>query len=364
MLPSTPLKKLNPDEKCIRASFASFFIALFSMAKIKSIRNIKFTNFFYPLLRSIFHVKIARIPLFACCLLSSTAWAQSFSVVDGSNLQKRANAVLSLMAYSVVPDLASSSLSISEASGETPTLSMTQFAGGFTVGKSAYLEGGIAYSRYDPAFVASNGTRERRIPLKWNSLSLTGGLGWDFHLTDELILRPIFNFAVGRVTSDLTIGNAILEDRTGYGFDFLNDGHLDAYGLGGSLMLAYNLVREDYQVDVELRYTDITLRSFGGAESVQGVADARTSSLYSRYRAPTGWMTLDRPVRYVLEFSHSQYLGSQAGVLGFDYLSTVGLGLELDSSAYDVIVTRTRLVARYMFGEDVTGVSIGLAMSF
>ncbi len=306
---------------------------------------------------------MTRIPILVCCLLSSTAWAQSFGIVDG-NVQKRANAVLSLMAFSVVPDLASSSLNITEASGENPTIAMTQFAGGFTVGKSTYLEGGIAYSRYDPVFVASDGSSERKIPFKWNSLSLTGGFGWDFHLTDEWILRPIFNFAVGRVASDLSVGNSLLEYRTGRGFDFLNDGHLDAYGLGGSLMLAYNRVREDYQVDVELRYTDITLRSFGGAESVQGTADARTSTLYSRYRAPTGWMALDRPVRYVLEFSHSQYLGSQAGVLGFDYLSTVGLGLELDSSAHDIIVTRTRLVARYMFGEDVTGVSVGIAMSF
>lgn len=364
MLPSTPLQKLYPDEKCKDASFARFFIALYSPAVSKLIRKITFTDFFCRPLRSIFHVKIARIPLLACCLISSAAWAQSYNIADANTVQKRANGVLSLMAFSVVPDLASSSLSISEASGENPSLSMTQFAGGFTVGKSTYLEGGIAYSRYDPAFVASNGTSERRIPVKWNSLSLTGGVGWDFHLTDELILRPIFNFAVGRVSSDLTIGNTILQDRTGYGFDFLNNGHLDAYGLGGSLMLAYNRVREDYQVDVELRYTDITLHSFGGAESVQGTADARTTTLYSRYRAPTGWMALDRPVRYVLEFSHSQYLGSQAGVLGFDYLSTVGVGLELDSSAYDVIVTRTRLVTRYMFGPDVSGISVGLAMSF
>lgn len=326
--------------------------------RIRKIRTTKSQHFLSSL-----PLKTFSIFLLFCSLLSSNASAQDFDIIGG-NIQKRANGVLSLMAYSVVPDLASSSLSVKDGSTGNPKIGMTQFAGGFTVGKSVYLEGGIAASRYDPSFVASNGTTERKIPLKWNSLSLTGGVGWDFHLTDELVLRPIFNFAIGRVASDLSLGNAYLEYKTGRGFDFLNDGHLDAYGLGGSLMMAYTHIRETYQVDLELRYTDITLRSFGGAASVQGTADAQTATLWSRYRAPTGWMALDRPLRYVLEYSHSHYLGSQAGVLGFDYLSTVGVGLELDSSAYDVFVTRTRLVARYMFGDNVSGLSLGLAMSF
>ena len=64
-----------------------------------------------------------------------------------------------------------------------------------------------------------------------------------------------------------------------------------------------------------------------------------------------------------LEGSHTRYLGSQAGVLGFNYLSTAGLGIEFDSSAYDII-TRTRIVGRYMFGKGVSGTSVGVAVSF
>ena len=66
----------------------------------------------------------------------------------------------------------------------------------------------------------------------------------------------------------------------------------------------------------------------------------------------------------MLEASNTQYLGSQRGVLGFNYLSSLGVGVELDSSAYNIFVTRTRLVARYMFGNNVSGTSIGLACSF
>lgn len=51
----------------------------------------------------------------------------------------------------------------------------------------------------------------------------------------------------------------------------------------------------------------------------------------------------------MLELTHSEFLGA---------------GLELDSSAYDVFITRTRLVGRYVFGTNVRGFSVGLAVSF
>ena len=73
---------------------------------------------------------------------------------------------------------------------------------------------------------------------------------------------------------------------------------------------------------------------------------------------------MQRPLRYALEHSYSEYLGDQRGGLGFDRLFTVGAGLELDSSGYDVIITRTRLVLRYMWGSNVYGSSLGLAVSF
>ncbi len=86
--------------------------------------------------------------------------------------------------------------------------------------------------------------------------------------------------------------------------------------------------------------------------------------MWARWRAPTGLYALERPLRYVLDAAHSTYWGDNANILGFSNLSSVGIGLELDSSACDTFVTRTRLVARYAFGHNVTGFAIGLALSF
>lgn len=304
----------------------------------------------------------------ALAMLALPVGAQTLRL-GKDDLQKRANGVLALMSFSIVPDITTSSLNIggggTSTSGSTDFY-MTQLGGGDTLSKSVpiYLEGVLAGSRYDPVFVATQGAETRRIPTKWNSVSATGGVGWDFKLTDELKLRPIFNVALGNVTSDLRAASWYVGQKTGHDIDFLDRGSLNAYGLGGSVMLDYEHYRPGYEVDVELRYSDIRLRSFDSSAAVQGHATAQSANLWMRYRAPTGVTLLQRPLRYVLEATHSEFLGDQRGILGFDRLTSLGLGLELDSSAYNVIVTRTRLVGRYVFGNNVSGFSVGLAVSF
>ncbi|MGS1010887.1 hypothetical protein [Achromobacter anxifer] len=302
------------------------------------------------------------------CTTCAPVLAQSLRLSQ-DDLQKRANGVLAIMSFSIVPDITTSSLNIGGSSGSVPGSSefaMTQLGGGDTISKSVpiYLEGVLAASRYDPTFIATQGAETRKIPTKWNSFSATGGIGWDFKLTDELKLRPIFNFALGNVTSDLRAASWYVGQQTGRDISFLDKGSLNAYGLGGSLMLDYEHYRPGYEVDVELRYSDMRLQSFSSSAAVEGHATAQSANLWARYRAPTGFVMLQRPLRYVLELTHSEFLGDQRGILGFDRLTSVGAGLELDSSAYDVIITRTRLVGRYVFGSNVSGFSVGLAVSF
>lgn len=217
----------------------------------------------------------------------------------------------------------------------------------------------------------SDGDQSRRIPTKWNSLTTTGGIGWDFSLHRDrwggnLVLRPIANVMLGTMASDLRIGAWALERHKNADYDFLDGGRLNAYGLGGSLMLDYELLSKSQDIDIELRYTGMSLQTFGNTSSaVAGSATAQNLGLYLRRRAPIfDWTLLKSPVRYVLEGAHTEYLGDQRGKLGFDSLSSVGMGIEMDSSKYPVFITRTRLVARYMFGNGTSGYGVGLAMSF
>jgi len=302
----------------------------------------------------------------ACALAPALALGQRFET-RGVNVQKAANAVLSMMGLMLTPDVTTGSLSFSNDATGNPDFSMTSLGGGFTTSRGfpLYLEGTAGYSRYDPTFIASNGTEERSVPVKWNVVTLTGGIGWDFPVAKELVLRPMFNFSYGRLESDTSLAARFAESQTDATFEFLDGGKLDAYGLGGSLMLDYEHYRPEHEVDVELRYTNIRLQSFGGtSEAVRGSSDAQTVNLWTRWRAPTGLVMFERPVRYVLEYVYTRFLGDLDGVLGFSHLNSVGAGLELDVSKYDTIVSRLRLVGRYKFGDNVTGWSVGFAVSF
>ena len=286
---------------------------------------------------------------------------------EDSLLQQQVNAALSLMTFTVTPDVTASNLSINNGGGDTSDLLLTQLGGGATMsdGFPIYLEGNLGFSRYDPQFVITRGEETNTFPAKWNTLSASGGVGWDFDLSEHWVIRPIANLSLGTVASDLRIADWVFDHKTAKETAFLENGRLNAYGLGGSLMLDYELFSERHDIDAEIRYSYIHLQSFGStSEVVQGAADAENLSIYLRRRAPTGLEFLSRPVRYVLEGARTEYFGTQRGLLGFNALNSLGAGLEIDSSQYDILISRTRLVDRYMFGENTAGYSLALAVSF
>ena len=308
---------------------------------------------------------IVRALCFAAVLAPATAAAQ----VSDADLQKRANAVLTLMGFALTPDVTTGALSISDQSAGNPYFRQTSIAGGGNLKKTPlYVEGTLAYGRYDPTFAASDGQGGvQQIPVKWDSLLGTGGVGWDFPVARNLVLRPIVNFSLGRVESEAAVAPAtrlVPGGGGGAALEFLSHGQLNAAGLGGSLMLDYERYGADNEIDAELRYTNIYLQSFHSSSAVQGHSDAQTLSFWSRYRAPTGLVALERPLRYVLEYAHTRFLGDLEGALGFEYVNSFGVGLELDTSKFDTYVTRTRLLVRYKAGNNVTGWAVGLAVSF
>jgi hypothetical protein len=289
--------------------------------------------------------------------------AHALGQVVGGDVQKRANAVLAMMGYMLTPDVTTGALSIANNATGNPDFAMSTIGGGFTAKgqQPLYLEGTAGYARYDPTFSASGSAGQGSVAAKWDAYSLTGGIGWSFPVAQELVLRPIFNVSYGRVVSKAS-GSGQLN---GEEVSFLHDGQLQAYGVGGSIVLDYERYRREGDIDVELRYTNIALHSFGGSsDAVKGNADAQSLSLWSRWRAPTGAALLERPLRYVIELATTSFLGDLKGVLGFDHLSSAGTGLEVDTRDYNTIVTHARLMARYHFGEHVRGWSLGLAVDF
>ncbi|WP_216862074.1 hypothetical protein [Polynucleobacter sp. UK-Gri1-W3] len=305
------------------------------------------------------------VTLFAAGI--SFAHAQSALYNAANNyLKKRADAFMTITGYSLTPDITTGSLSIRNNGGDNADLQMISLGGGDRISANfpLYLEGTLAVNRYNPTFTDGIGNSSITVPVHWNSVTGTGGVGWDFPITNELRFRPIANVMLGHLESDLSIASRVIQNQKGIDLQFLNGGRMNSYGLGGSVMLDYENYKPDQEIDVELRYTNIPVQTFATSTAVQGSADSQSLALWARSRIPTPITLLDRPLRAVFELAHTEFLGDLRGALGFNSLSSVGTGIELDRSASDPIFTRVRVVFRYQFGQKVHGTSIGLAASF
>lgn len=305
--------------------------------------------------------------LFTFLALGSPVRAQGLLLPQNDDPAALANGALAILGFSVVPNETASTMNV-DAGGGDVRFNASQLGGAFTVsdGFPLYLEGFIGVARYDPRFVFSNGARTTVVAPKWTSVAGTVGVGWDFPITDQIVFRPIANFSLGHIESDLSLAGRFLASETGVELEFLENGRLNAVGYGGAAMLDYELYREAYEVDVELRYTHIRLQSIAGtSEAAKGTADAITLGMWSRLRVPTGYEAFSGPIRAVGELAASSFLGDQKAIMKTPWLGQIGAGIEFDTSTVSWHpVYRTRLMLRYLIGDNLSGYSFGLAMSF
>ena len=314
-------------------------------------------------------VLLAAIWVATLCGIAPPAHAQKFGGTIGTGVSEVAGGALGVLGMSVVPNESASTLFIDSTSGDDYNYQATQFGGAFTVSDDfpLYMEGFIGASRYDPTFVFSGLTQERTIRAKWTSFAATGGLGWDIPLTDTLTLRPIGNFSLGAIVSDATIAQAIINDILGTEINFIDDGEMFAVGYGGSIMLDYEYYTPEYEIDSELRYSHIRLENIGYSRNYTVVkSDAITLGMWNRLRVPTGFHAFGGPIRGVGELAGSLLIGDQSVALQSDWLAQVGLGIEFDTAKIEwlPLLTRLRITARAITGDQMYGTSIGIGVTF
>jgi hypothetical protein len=302
------------------------------------------------------------------CGFASPSAGQDLEDIFGSVLRKNAEAALAVYGIAAVPSETASTLRLESDSSRYDSFSAAQLGGGFTLSESfpLYLEGFIGYNRYDPELLLSEGAQEAVLPLRWNTVAATGGVGWEIEVTDDWSLLPMAHFSLGRIQSDSSVVAQVIADRLGLDASFIEGGGITVGGIGGSLSVIYNKRWEnDYEVDFTLRHTYLHLRPIGGDDDVIASAEAINTGMWSRLRIPTGLRLFERPVRIVTELSGSHLPGDQGRALATEWLVQTGAGLEVDfSETWVPLITTTRLVARYTKGERLDGFSIGLAASF
>lgn len=293
------------------------------------------------------------------------------------SVQSRRGGVLGIMGYNMVPDGSTNALQIEtsvagDGSEADPTFTLAQTGFGFTVSEAVpiFLEWYGGFARYDPR-VVFDGEPPGRSPLRWNNITTTIGLGYDIRLTETLWLRPVLNAALGYAASDTSLFASFLSWRKGVELPGLENAQASVWARGGSLILAYYDFRPERDIDVELRYTQLLIETFGNTtQAARGRSTAQTLGLWARYRWPTGWEGFGRPTRWVLDSSVTGYFGDQRDAMGFAWAVKAGGGIEFDTGrwelgAFGVNLNRVRLVGRFFYGDNNTsGYSFGVGMTF
>ena len=283
--------------------------------------------------------------------------------------QENAAGSLAILGLAGIPDDSASAISLqSNTDNRDYDFKSAQLGGGFRLaeGVPIYLEGYIGYARYDPVLTFSGTGETNLLPLKWTSLALTGGVGYQFDIGEFWKLTPMAHISVGRTQSDASIGAQAIANRLGLDRDYLDSGGIWAGGAGGSMTVAYEKsLSNDREFEASLRYTHIEYWPIGDNEDLLVESTAANAVLWSRYRFTTGKRMFGRPVRWVGDLSVSYLIGDQALVLGTDWLARVGGGIEVDlSDTWVPWVSTTRFMVRYYGSDTVNGFSAGIGISF
>jgi hypothetical protein len=281
------------------------------------------------------------------------------------------------MGYTMVPDGSANAIQVNRATASrdglgSSVLTLSQFGFGFTWSESfpLFTEGYAGYARYDPRAVFT-GVTARRTPLRWNNFTTTIGVGYDIRLAEYLWLRPILNASLGFAAGDATLFGAFLSYRTGRDIPALTDRHVNVYGLGGSIMLAYYDYRPERDIDVELRYTQLHLQTFGDTlRAARGRSVAQTLGALGALSLADGMGSLRPPGalgggRVLQQLFRRPGTGARLLVGRQGRRRHRGRCRPLRDRRHGPQSLACRLVGRYFYGDGgVTGTSVGLGISF
>jgi hypothetical protein len=294
-----------------------------------------------------------------------------------ATLQPRRGGVLGLMGYGAIPTASASTLQVNRNTvgpdeGD-PTLTLSQFGFGFEVDETfpLWLEIYGSYTRYDPRAVL-RGEATRDVSVRWNNFTTTLGIGWDFYLADSLYVTPILNVAGGYAASDTSLASDFAAWRLGRSEQSaLSNVRANVWGVGGSLMANYFNYSVERQIDLQARYTQLRLQTFGDTlPAARGTSTSSTFGVWGQYRWPTGIELFRRPLRWVVTGAASTYFGDQRQATGFAWSTTVGGGIEFDVGrqqfgALGLDVSRVQFTINYLYADrNITGASFGLGISF
>ncbi len=207
---------------------------------------------------------------------------------------------------------------------------------------------------------------ETEVKARYEAFVFDCGAGPSLPLGGGVLLCPMLHAGVSYLRSDADYRGpgAPLTQALTQGILFDWEG---TYGsVGGSAALRSD-PQQAFGVEwsPQLRYD---LRRTEGLEVEDPALDADDTTQWMTARvdatAPLGWKFADAPLSWMAGFGYRRWLGDAAGQLQFDDFYEATLGLTTGGEDALPLVEAVRFSASLLFGDDVSGWSVGFGVSF
>jgi hypothetical protein len=306
------------------------------------------------------------VPAYAALLIWNFASASAAQGINPDASEAAARAALSVLSIAATVNETLSSFSFLKATGDAKSLLSTQFRGGYNpFDNGFYLEGLVAYQKYNPVRIFPEIAPGTELDVTWASVAATLGFGWEFPLTSDWKIRPAGHLSLGHVTADASLVDFPLLPTGSKSSDVV-DGSLDAFGVGASVSVFREAQFGLWQAEYRFRQTYMEFHPINEPQAGDAKANSNQTTLFSRYRHPLANVRLlDLPTQLVLDAGVVLYHGDGATVLGTDWLVTAGVGIEIDTRQTGLPAIRAgRIMLTGVFAEEFDGFSIGFGLRF
>lgn len=276
-----------------------------------------------------------------------------------------ATAALAVLGIAATPNDTLPSVSFQRITGEDSRLRSTQFRFGYPVDEvpGLFIEGLLAYQKYNPVLIFPEIAPGAAVNVNWSSVAGTVGVGWDFELRDDWVLRPMGHLSLGYVSTGAFLDNLPILPLGGQSSV---EGNLNAGGAGASITLLREIEAGRWLSEYRVRQTYLEFFPINEPRAGDAHANSNQTTFYTRHRLPLASVRLfELPTKAVFDAGVVFYHGDGARVLQAEWLATAGAGVELDVSGTGApLVKAGRVMLTGVLGEDYSGFTVGFSLSF
>lgn len=307
---------------------------------------------------------VATLAALAACAASSRG--QSTGFIDEQQAKRLGGTYAAIINFAENPDIATAHYYIDEPSGDDPILRVTRFRGQheFDLENHAWTPFIQLHIPYQTLKAFYDLEPRGSIQSKWSAIGAILMTGVKFPATSRFSINPVLAWGYVRLENDAHYAGdvaAIEPIFKGILFDWSSD----AWLFGGSLWLDYDRPVGRHNLRLHAGATHNLIETF---ESISGHVEfssyATTLTARGEWTQDTGMRIRGHPLAVVFLLGSTAFAGPYREELGFSYFMDTGLAFELDLSERDFLLSRLRLGAKAIYGEEVAGWSAILSWKF